>query len=64
LVVHLNQTLESLDQTSRPFGEFTYYLRRNPAALIRGGYVGGSCAGNIACVPVILIHEFEVENYR
>ena len=39
LVVHLNQTLESLDQTSRSMGELADYLQRNPAALIRGRYV-------------------------
>ena len=39
LVVHLNQTLESLDQTSRSVGELTDYLQRNPAALVRGRYV-------------------------
>jgi paraquat-inducible protein B len=39
LVVHLNQALESLDQTSQSLGEFTDYLQRNPGALIRGRYV-------------------------
>jgi len=39
LAVHLNQTLESLDQTSRSVGELTDYLQRNPAALVRGRYV-------------------------
>ena len=39
LAVHLNQTLESLDQTSRSMGELADYLQRNPAALIRGRYV-------------------------
>jgi paraquat-inducible protein B len=39
LIVHLNQTLESLDQTSRSVGELTDYLQRNPAALVRGRYV-------------------------
>jgi paraquat-inducible protein B len=39
LVVHLNQALESLDQTSRSVGELTDYLQRNPAALVRGRYV-------------------------
>jgi paraquat-inducible protein B len=38
LIVHLNQSLESLDQTSRSVGELTDYLQRNPAALIRGRY--------------------------
>jgi len=41
LLVHLNQTLESLDQTSRSVGELTDYLQRNPAALVRGKYVSG-----------------------
>jgi hypothetical protein len=39
LAVHLNQTLESLDQTSRSMAELADYLQRNPAALIRGRYV-------------------------
>lgn len=39
LVVHLNQTLESLDETSRSMGELADYLQRNPAALVRGRYV-------------------------
>ena len=39
LIVHLNQTLESLDQTSQSMGELADYLQRNPAALIRGRYV-------------------------
>jgi paraquat-inducible protein B len=39
LIVHLNQTLESLDQTSRSVGELTDYLQRNPSSLIRGRYV-------------------------
>src|SRR5215469_12060273 len=39
LLVHLNQTLESLDQTSRSMGELADYLQRNPAAVIRGRYV-------------------------
>jgi paraquat-inducible protein B len=41
LIVRLNQTLESLDQTSRSVGELTDYLQRNPAALIRGKYISG-----------------------
>lgn len=39
LIVHLNQTLESLHETSQSIGEFTDYLQRNPAALVRGRYV-------------------------
>lgn len=39
LAVHLNRTLESLDQTSRSFGELTDHPQRNPAALVRGRYV-------------------------
>ena len=39
LLVHLNQPLESLDQTSRSMGELADYLQRNPAALVRGRYV-------------------------
>lgn len=39
LIVHLNQTLQSLDQTSRAVGELADYLQRNPSALIRGRYV-------------------------
>ncbi len=39
LIVHLNQTLESLDQTSRSVGELADYLQRNPSALVRGRYV-------------------------
>jgi paraquat-inducible protein B len=39
LAVHLNQTLDSLTETSRSLGEFTDYLQRNPGALIRGRYV-------------------------
>ena len=39
LAVHLNQTLDSLTQTSESLGEFTDYLQRNPGALIRGRYV-------------------------
>ena len=39
LAVHLNQTLDSLDETSQSLGEFTDYLQRNPSALIRGRYV-------------------------
>ena len=38
LAVHLNQTLDSLTETSRSLGEFTDYLERNPGALIRGRY--------------------------
>jgi paraquat-inducible protein B len=41
LIVHLNQALESLDQTLRSMGELADYLQRNPAALIRGRYVSG-----------------------
>jgi paraquat-inducible protein B len=39
LAVHLNQTLDSLTETSRSLGEFTDYLQRNPGALLRGRYV-------------------------
>jgi paraquat-inducible protein B len=39
LAVHLNETLDSLAETSRSIGEFTDYLQRNPGALIRGKYV-------------------------
>ena len=39
LAVHLNQTLDSLNETSQSLGEFTDYLQRNPSALIRGRYV-------------------------
>jgi paraquat-inducible protein B len=39
LLVHLNQALESLDETSESLGEFTDYLQRNPSALVRGRYV-------------------------
>jgi paraquat-inducible protein B len=39
LLVHLNQTLESLDETSQSMGELADYLQRNPGALIRGRYV-------------------------
>ena len=39
LLVHLNQTLESLDETSQSMGELADYLNRNPGALIRGRYV-------------------------
>ncbi len=39
LAVHLNQTLDSLTETSRSIGEFTDYLQRNPGALVRGRYV-------------------------
>ena len=39
LAVHLNQTLESLDQASQTVGDLAEYLQRNPAALIRGRYV-------------------------
>jgi paraquat-inducible protein B len=39
LAVHLNQTLDSLTETSESLGEFTDYLQRNPGALIRGRYV-------------------------
>ena len=39
LAVRLNQTLDSLDETSQSLGEFTDYLQRNPSVLIRGRYV-------------------------
>jgi paraquat-inducible protein B len=39
LAVHLNQTLESLDQASQTVDDLAEYLQRNPAALIRGRYV-------------------------
>src|ERR1700746_3201801 len=39
LIAHLNQTLDSLTETSQSLGEFTDYLQRNPSALIRGRYV-------------------------
>jgi paraquat-inducible protein B len=39
LAVHLNQTLDSLTETSRSLGDFTDYIQRNPSALIRGRYV-------------------------
>jgi paraquat-inducible protein B len=39
LAVHLNQTLESLTETSQSLGEFADYLHRNPGALLRGKYV-------------------------
>jgi phospholipid/cholesterol/gamma-HCH transport system substrate-binding protein len=39
LAVHLNQTLDSLTETSQSLGDFTDYLQRNPGALIRGRYV-------------------------
>ena len=39
LLVHLNQTLESLDETSQSMGELADYLQRNPGALVRGRYV-------------------------
>ncbi|MGZ6242144.1 MAG: MlaD family protein [Candidatus Binataceae bacterium] len=39
LAVHLNRTLDSLDETSQSLGEFTDYLQRNPSVLIRGRYV-------------------------
>jgi paraquat-inducible protein B len=39
LAVHLNQTLDSLTETSESLGEFTDYLQRNPSALVRGRYV-------------------------
>ena len=39
LAVHLNRTLDSLDETSHSLGEFTDYLQRNPSVLIRGRYV-------------------------
>ena len=39
LAVHLNRTLDSLDETSQSIGEFTDYLQRNPGVLIRGRYV-------------------------
>jgi len=35
LAVHLNQTLESLDQASQTLGELADNLHRNPAALMR-----------------------------
>jgi hypothetical protein len=37
--VRLNQTLDSLTETSESLGEFTDYLQRNPSALVRGKYV-------------------------
>jgi paraquat-inducible protein B len=39
LAVHLNRTLDSLDETSRSIGEFVDYLQRNPGAVVRGRYV-------------------------
>ena len=39
LAVHLDQTLESLDQASQTVDELADHLHRNPAALIRGRYV-------------------------
>ncbi len=39
LAVHLNRTLDSLDETARSIGEFSDYLQRNPGALVRGRYV-------------------------
>jgi paraquat-inducible protein B len=39
LAVHLNQTLDSLTETSESLGEFTDYLQRNPNALVRGRYM-------------------------
>ena len=39
LAVHLNETLDSLTETSRSIGELTDYLQRNPGALVRGKYV-------------------------
>jgi paraquat-inducible protein B len=39
LAVRLNQTLDSLTETSESLGEFADYLQRNPGALIRGRYV-------------------------
>lgn len=39
LVVHLNQTLDSLNETSRSLGDLTDYLQRNPGALLRGRYL-------------------------
>lgn len=39
LIVHLNETLDQLTDTTRSVGELTDYLQRNPAALIRGKYV-------------------------
>jgi paraquat-inducible protein B len=39
LVVRLNQTLDSLTETSQSLGEFADYLQRNPSALVRGRYV-------------------------
>ena len=39
LAVHLNQTLDSLNETSQSLGELADYLQRNPSALIRGRYV-------------------------
>jgi paraquat-inducible protein B len=38
LAVHLNQTLDSLNETSQSLGELADYLQRNPSALIRGKY--------------------------
>lgn len=38
LVVHLNQTLESLQETSSSLGELADYLQRNPSAIVRGRY--------------------------
>jgi paraquat-inducible protein B len=39
LAVHLNQTLDSLNETSQSLGELADYLQRNPSALIRGRYM-------------------------
>lgn len=39
LIVHLNETLDQLTDTTRSVGELTDYLQRNPGALIRGKYV-------------------------
>src|SRR5215469_1346230 len=39
LLVHLNQALESLGQTSESMGELADFLQRNPSSLVRGRYV-------------------------
>ncbi|MGH7931844.1 MAG: MlaD family protein [Candidatus Binataceae bacterium] len=39
LTVHLNEALEQLTDTTRSVGQLTDYLRRSPAALVRGKYV-------------------------
>ena len=38
LLVHLNDTLDQLADTTHSIGEFTDYLQRNPSALVRGKY--------------------------